>query len=115
MKKFKILLPVLALVLSIAAINELYAAELTGEVVNLQKIIKGQDGAISKAEAIDHFKSGGLFAYKTSDGKIYMVFNTDGSVADRQLAKNADNKSLKITGKVHKDKGFQYIIADKFE
>lgn len=96
------------------AVYNVYAAEVSGKVVNLSEVMTGQEGSVDKAKAIELVKAGKPLAFKTTDGKLYLVFNTDGSVADKDLARNAD-KEIKITGKVHNKNGFQYIIADKFE
>jgi len=114
MKYNKIVLAAFVVASLFLTVYNVYAAEVSGKVVNLSEVMTGQEGTVDKAKAIELVKSGKPLAFKTTDGKIYLVFNTDGSVADKNLAKNADN-AIKITGKVHNKNGFQYIIADKFE
>lgn len=114
MKNIKIILS-LAFIAGVFFISyNLYAAEVTGKTVDLLEVVGGREGNVDKAKAIELFKAGKPLAFKTTDGKLYIVFNTDGSVADKQLALNAD-KEYKIVGKIHNKNGFQYIIADKFE
>ena len=114
MKNIKVILS-LTIIAGIFFISyNLYAAEVSGKTVDLLEVVGGREGNVDKAGAIALVKAGKPLAFKTSDGKLYLVFNTDGSVADKNLAKNADNE-YKIVGKIHNKNGFQYIIADKFE
>lgn len=90
-----------------------YTAEMTGKVVDLDKVMMGKDAEVSADEAKAMFKEGKLLAFE-SNGQVYIVYNTDGSLANKNLAKNA-GKELKITGKVRQESGINFIIAEKWD
>ena len=112
MKNLKLLFATLILALVFVSAYDAYSAELKGKTVNLSAIVTGADGSVTKAQAVELVKAGKPLAFKTSKGEIYLVFNTDGSLADKNLALNADAE-FTISGKVHNKKGLKYIIADK--
>lgn len=114
MKNTKIILSILVIASILFGAYNLYAAEVTGRTVNLSEVVTGKEGSVDKATAVELVKANKPLAFMSKDGKLYIVFNTDGTVADRNLARNADGE-YKIIGKVHNKNGFQYIIADKFE
>lgn len=113
MKQIKLVTILLSLVLTFTAIYNLYAAEVKGKTVNLSSVVLGQEGSVNKEQAIELVKAGKPLAFKSNSGELFLVFNTDGSVADKNLALNADAEYT-ITGKVQNKNGFKYIIADKF-
>lgn len=113
MKNIKVVIVLLSVLISSLAVYNLYASEVKGKTVNLSAVVTGEDGAVDKAKAIELYKAGRPLAFKSNSGELFIVFNTDGSVADKNLALNADAEYT-ITGKVHNKNGFKYIIADKF-
>lgn len=90
-----------------------YSAEMTGKVVDLDKVMMGKEAEVSADDAKAMFKEGKLLAFE-SNGQVYIVYNTDGSIANKNLAKNA-GKELKITGKVRQENGINFIIAEKWD
>ncbi len=91
-------------------------APMMGRVVSLNKILASADGAVTKAEAKQLLKRKQLVVFQegsSASGKIYFVYNADGSFAGKKLAKNADNKMIGIIGNIKKIKGVSIIIADK--
>lgn len=113
MKNLKLISIIFTVLLAITTVYNLYAAEVKGNTVNLSAVVLGQEGSVNKEQAIELVKAGKPLAFKSASGELFLVFNTDGSVADKNLALNADNEYT-ITGKVHNKNGFKYIIADKF-
>lgn len=113
MKNIKLLAIATSFILLLSAVYNLYAAEVKGKTVSLSAVVTGQDASLTKEQAIEYVKAGKPLAFKTSKGDLYLVFNTDGSLADKNLALNAGTEYT-ITGKVHNKKGLKYIIADKF-
>lgn len=114
MKNTKIILSILVITSILFGAYNLYAAEVSGKTVNLSEVVSGKDGNVDKAQAVELVKANKPLAFMSNDGKLYIVFNTDGTVANKNLARNAGN-DFKIIGKVHNKNGFQYIIADKYE
>lgn len=113
MKNIKLITSSVFIILLLSAVYSLYAAEVKGKTVSLSAVVTGANADLTKEQAVEYVKSGKPLAFKTSKGEIYLVFNTDGSLADKNLALNAGTEYT-ITGKVHNKKGLKYIIADKF-
>lgn len=87
-------------------------SEWTGYVTKLQGVAMGKTDALSADDAKASFKTGETLVFY-SGGKAYLVYNTDGSMANKNLAKNAGN-DLTISGKMMSVKGINVILAEKF-
>lgn len=65
-------------------------------------------------EAVNYVKSKKMIAFM-SEGNTYLVFNTDGSYANKALAIALEDGVVKIKGKVNSVGGMNTIIADVIE
>jgi hypothetical protein len=114
----KILIPVLtALILAVSYMAfDVYAASETvvGDVVEVAKVLQGQDGKVSSADAMAMISQGKPIALKADNGTIYFVYAGSGANAAKKLAKLADGK-VEVTGKTKKVGGMNVIIAASFK
>ncbi len=85
---------------------------LTGKVVSLNGMIVGGNAEVSAKDAASLFERAQPLVLKADNGKVYWVFNTDGSYAGKNLAKKAGSK-IGIIGKVKAINGLRVIIAAK--
>ena len=86
-----------------------------GTVVALNKMIGKGDGSVKKDEAIKLAEQGQPIVFM-SGGKIYFIFNADGTFAGKKLANYANNKAVGIVGKTITLKGgLKGIVADLIE
>ncbi len=83
-----------------------------GTVVSLYGLVTSGKMEVNKAEAIDLVNRDQLLGFKDSKGTIWIVYNTDGSYAGKNLARHADGK-LGIKGKKRNIKGANILIADE--
>jgi hypothetical protein len=88
--------------------------EWTGYVVNVGMASTSNVKKLSKAEAAEQMKNNQIIGF-FSDGKVYLVYNTDGTYASRDLAKNADSDSFTIMGDMSNINGMNVIIAKSFK
>ncbi len=96
------------------AVTAQSGADATGYVANLNDIVTSKDGRVDKSQAVSLVKAGHPLVL-VSNNKVYFVFNTDGSYAGKNLARNASlDSEVGIVGKIKSKGGFNYIIADKF-
>lgn len=86
-----------------------------GHVCELAKEMQGRDGKLTKDKAMKVFAKAQPLVLKTEKGKIYFVFNTDGSYAGKKLAAYAGPSLLGINGKLKKVNGMSIIIAEKMD
>jgi hypothetical protein len=87
-----------------------------GTVVALAKLIGKGDGKVTKDEAIKLAEAGSPIVFMDAKGKVFFIFNADGTFAGKKLANYANNKAIGIVGKAVTLKGgFKGIIADLIE
>lgn len=89
-----------------------------GSVISLANLINTGNGQVKKEEAIKLAEQGSPIVFITgtgNKGKIYFVFNEDGSFAGRKLANFANNKFVGIIGKTKVVNGLNIIIASAIE
>jgi hypothetical protein len=94
------------------------AKPIKGKVVSLTNLYLGKAGAITKDEAVKMADKGDPIVFMVGDGKkgkIYFVYNTDGTFGGKNLAKYANNKNVGIVGKTKTINGVNYIIAEIIE
>jgi len=94
------------------------AKPLKGKVVSFTNVIMGKAGSITKDEAIKMADKGDPIVFMVGDGKkgkIYFVYNTDGTFGGKNLAKYANNKNVGIVGKTKTVNGINYIVAEMIE
>lgn len=113
MKK-KVLITLLTAVIIAASYfaYETYAASITvkGDVVDVVKVLRGQDGKITVDQAKSMMSKGQPVALKADNGKIYFIYAASGAYAVRKLAMYADKK-VEVTGTSKKVGGLNVIIA----
>jgi hypothetical protein len=86
-----------------------------GNICDLSKVIKGGEGKLSKEKAAKLLSRAQPLVLKTEKGKVYFVFNADGSYAGKKLAAYAGSSLVGINGKLKKVNGMNIIIADKMD
>ena len=129
MKKSLRSIILVALCLSAAALTPLMAGKksakeapagntLTGEVLDMacyaMKDLHGKDHAGCAATCI---KEGGPVGLLTSDGSVYLLIGnhkSDGNQAMDDI-KDMAAKNVKVTGKVAKKQGVNFVIVEKVE
>lgn len=84
---------------------------LKGRAVSLKDAVTGT-GVVSKAEAEALVAKGQPMVF-LSDGKIYFVYNANGSFASKKLAGFADRSEIGLIGKSKVVNGLNIFIADK--
>ena len=94
------------------------AKPIKGKVVSLTNVIMGKAGSVSKDEAMKMADKGDPIVFMVGEGKkgkIYFVYNTDGTFGSKNLAKYAANKFVGIVGKTKTVNGINYIVAEMIE
>lgn len=87
---------------------------LTGHVVSFNELVLNQDGVITADQAKDLVSRGQLLAFKADNGKVYFLYNADGSYAAKKMAQFAGTK-VGVYGTVKKMKNLNMFIVKKFE
>lgn len=85
----------------------------TGTVVSLNDEVRGEDGAVSKDEAMQQYRAGQPLVFKSGD-ILYFVLSGSGSLDTKNLVRNA-GKEVTIEGNVKSANGFNYIIATNYK
>lgn len=88
--------------------------EWTGNVISLTDFVTGNSKNLTKDEAIANVKNKKMMAFVV-DGTPYLVFNTDGSYANKTLALALEDGVVNIKGKLNSVGGMNTIIADIIE
>ncbi|MFC2130633.1 hypothetical protein ACFLSQ_04305 [Bacteroidota bacterium] len=89
-----------------------------GRVASFNDLVIGGSGDVTKDKAEELYKKGQPIVFVTGQGKsakVYFVFNESGTYMGKRLAKYADSKIVKVTGKTKKVNGVNIIIASKVE
>lgn len=113
MKKTVIIPLVLVIVAAISYLAyDAYAAEVTieGKVVDVTKMLKGQNADVTPADVESLRSKGSPVAVKGNDGKVYFIYTESGANATKRLIKVAD-KTVSITGAKKVVNGVNIIIA----
>jgi hypothetical protein len=88
---------------------------LQGTVVSFNDMMIGGTGKVNKAQALDLVSKGNMIVLKGLDGKIYFVYNEDGSFAGKKLAGFANNASVGLLGKSKVVDGIHIFIMNLIE
>lgn len=88
--------------------------EWSGNVVMLSNFVTGSAKNLTKEEAVASVKGKQMIAFVV-DGTPYLVFNTDGSYANKALATALADGIVNIKGKMNVVGGMNTIIADIIE
>jgi len=94
------------------------AKPIKGKVVSFTNVIMGKSTNLTKDEAMKMAEKGDpivLMVGEGKKGKIYFVYNSDGTFGGKNLAKYAANKSVGVVGKTKTVNGLNYIIAEMIE
>ncbi len=81
-----------------------------GKVVSLKNMVFGGNENLTKAQATNMVAQGEPIVF-LSGGKIYFVYNEDGTFAGEKLAKYSIAEQIGIIGDVKRVKGVNVIIA----
>ncbi len=90
------------------------SSPLMGQVVSFNELVLNQDGVITADQAKDLVSRGQLLAFKADNGKVYFLYNADGSYAAKKMAQYAGAK-VGVYGTVKKVKNLNLFIVKKFE
>ncbi len=96
-----------------AEVKDYSKTPLKGKVVSITKMVAGGNPDLSPVSASKEVEKGwpvGLL----SGGKIFIIYNTDGSFAGKKLAKKA-GREVSVYGKFKKVQGMNVIISSKIE
>ena len=88
-----------------------------GKIISLNGLAMGKYD-VNKKEAADLVANGqalGFMVGEGKNGKIYLVYNEDGTLASKKLSNYAANKYIGIQGKTKKVNGINIIIATMIE
>lgn len=86
------------------------------QIVQLSKaVLSNSFSMMGKKIAKELVAKGKILVVVNQHGKIYFVYNQDGSFAGKKLAKYAANKFIGIIGKRKTINGVNIIIAEKIE
>lgn len=83
-----------------------------GEVISLKGLVLGTDGKVSKEEAEKLAAKGDPIVFKTG-GKVYFIFNENGTFAYDKLANFANRSKVGIIGKKQNNNGIYSIVASR--
>ena len=90
------------------------AGGLVGQVVLLDKIVKGGSGTCTKAEAEAAKGKGGIVLFK-SNGKLYFVLSESGAFASKRLINVCEKPEVTIKGRIKRNNGLNTIIMTSIE
>lgn len=115
MKKLFIAILISVSVIGIAITQMEITAQsgLTGSTVSFSSEVIGTNEAITQDRAKELWKAGQPLLFK-SNGKLYFVLNAAGNVDAKNLARYAGT-DYTIEGTVRAGKGFNYIVANKYQ
>lgn len=88
--------------------------EWTGSLVSLSEFVTSNAKDLSQEEAVALVKDNKMIGFN-SNGTIYMVFNSDGTYANRSLTRSLKDGKVTIKGKINSVGGMNVIIADIIE
>lgn len=115
MKKLFIAILISVSVIGIAITQMEITAQsgLTGSTVSFSSEVISSNEAITQDRADELLKAGQPLLFK-SNGKLYFVLNSAGNLDTKNLARYAGT-DYTIDGKVRAGKGFNFIIAKKYQ
>lgn len=88
---------------------------LQGTVLNFNDLMIGGSGKVNKEKALDLVSKGNMIVLKAVDGRLFFVYNEDGSFAGKRLAGFANNDKVGLIGKAKVVDGLNIFIMNLIE
>ncbi len=95
--------------------NDYSKKPLQGTVVSFDDLMIGGSGKVNKQKALDLVSKGNMIVLKTVDGRLFFVYNEDGSFAGKRLAGFANNDKVGLIGKAKVVDGLNIFIMNLIE
>ncbi len=86
----------------------------TGSLISLTDFVTSSSKDLSQEEAVALVKDNKMIGFNYN-GSIFMVFNTDGTYANKSLTRSLQDGKVTVKGKINSVGGMNVIIADEIQ
>ena len=88
---------------------------LEGKVVDFTKLLLEEEADVDAETAMNLARKGHPIAVQSKDGDLYFIYNANGTIASKKLAKHAGKETVKIYGEYKEVKDMKIVKASKIE